>query len=219
LVFCDLCGTPQLTFGSYTADVLSTDVDGNQVRFDGVKAAIIYSDQGIFAVQAPVEIAGKTTTFVTVVNAAGAESLPVAVPVYPVDRSVLTQDSSGGGDGAIQNEDGTLNSAENPARIGSTITVYYINGGITNPQVPNGAVNPVTSLLPTFTIGGTWFIGGLPAQSVYDGPAPGSLGGVAQANLKVPASLPAGPANLSWAPSGNTQYFLGKWDVNVHVKP
>ena len=51
----------------------------------------------------------------------------VTVPVLKAHPGIFNLDSSGWG--AIWNEDGTLNSTTNPARRGSTVTIFGTGGG------------------------------------------------------------------------------------------
>jgi uncharacterized protein (TIGR03437 family) len=78
----------------------------------------------------------------------------------------------GGGTGpaAALNEDGTANSASNPAERGSIVSLYATGDG--------GAAVSV-------------LIGGYTAEVIYGGPAPG-YPGLTQINARVPAGFLAG---------------------------
>lgn len=78
-----------------------------------------------------------------------------------------------------------MNSATNPAPVGSVVAVYGTGGGaLTNDVLPRISL-PVSAT-----------IGGLPAQVLYAGVAPGEPDGVIQINVQVPAGLTPGPAGI-----------------------
>ena len=83
-----------------------------------------------------------------------------------------------------------INSASAPARVGSTITVYYTGQGAFHLPVRTGqaaSANPLahTAAKTTATIGGK------SAVVSYSGGAPG-FAGVSQANIQIPAGLARG---------------------------
>jgi uncharacterized protein (TIGR03437 family) len=88
--------------------------------------------------------------------------------------------------GAIENQNGTLNLAANPALPGSTISIYGTGYGALD---ASGSA-PVTV-----------YISGSPATVLYSGPVPGSVG-LWQINALVPAGTPSG-ANSLFVVSGN----------------
>jgi uncharacterized protein (TIGR03437 family) len=80
---------------------------------------------------------------------------------------------NGTGPAAANNQDGSINSALNPAVRGSIISLYATGGGL----------NPSSATVK---------IGGYTAQVLYAGPAPG-FAGLMQINARVPAGfLPPG---------------------------
>jgi len=125
----------------------------------------------------------------------GVRSDPVTVPVLSSRPGIFSLDASGQGQGAILNEDGTLNSPSNPARRGSVISVFGTGGGESAPGIVDGqligSVQPVTSLPVSayFDIG----LGddGPPAKQgdvLYAGGSTGSFAVLLQVNVRVPAA-------------------------------
>jgi uncharacterized protein (TIGR03437 family) len=97
---------------------------------------------------------------------------------------------------SILNQDGTVNSAANPALRGSIVSFYGTGLGAMNPQLNDGnlAIStpysaPVNS--PALSIGGQT------ALVLYAGDAPLLPTGVFQINAVVPATISPGSAGVS----------------------
>ena len=58
--------------------------------------------------------------------------------VQPVDLGVLSADGSGQGQAYARNDDGTLNSPDNPAKAGSLVTYYATGLGTPGSSCPYG---------------------------------------------------------------------------------
>lgn len=104
---------------------------------------------------------------------------------------------------------GTLNLADaaRPARPGEILEVYGLGFGATNPVVPAGVASPVPPAVALATP--RLSIGGRPATLSFAGLLPG-YAGVYQANVAVPAGLPAGFHMLAWTqPDGTVISFSG----------
>lgn len=87
---------------------------------------------------------------------------------------------------AVVNADGTLNSPANPAKQGSVVSFYGTGGGPTNPPGADGAIWPSTPLA-RLTLPVSVQIGGVDADVLYAGSAPGMVSGIFQINVQVPA--------------------------------
>lgn len=72
-----------------------------------------------------------------------------------------------------QNQDYSLNSASNPAKVGSYVTLYGTGGGAVNPTVPTGAAAPASPLSNTVS-SVTATINGMAANVTFAGLTPGS---------------------------------------------
>jgi len=108
---------------------------------------------------------------------------------------LATSDSSGAGEGAILNQDGSVNSRANPALPGSFISLFGTGAGVSTPQIPLGALALATPY-PAPQANVTVTIGGQPAPTQYAGAAPYLPNGVFQINAQVPANIPPGEAAL-----------------------
>jgi len=173
-----------------TGETVATMLGGTQVLFDGTAVPLLYVSDAQVNALAPFELVGKTSTVMQVVSN-GEVSASVTLPVVPALPGLFTADGSGKGEGAILNQDSSVNSTSNPAAQGSIIVLYGTGGGETNPASIDGAFNPLnadgTLLLPV-----TVTIGGQSAQVEYAGPAPGLVDGVMQINAKLPGGLASG---------------------------
>jgi uncharacterized protein (TIGR03437 family) len=170
---------------------VSTNLGGTQVLFDGKAAALTYASAVQVNAVVPFEVAGKATTAMTVTYQGGT-SLPNILNVQATNPGIYTLDGSGSGSGAILNQDYSINSVARPAARGSVVQIYLTGGGVTNPASTDAAITPSSLPLPYLANATTATIGGLPAQVVYAGGAPGSIAGLVQVNATVPSGVTPG---------------------------
>lgn len=98
----------------------------------------------------------------------------------------------GVGPAAVVNQDGTVNSAANPAAQGSIISIYATGEGQTSPADVTGSVTGTATKAPLFPV--TAAIGGSDALVQYAGSAPESIAGLLQVNAVVPQGIATGAA-------------------------
>jgi uncharacterized protein (TIGR03437 family) len=168
---------------------VTNSLAGTQVLFDGVAAPMVYTLKGQVSAVVPYGVAGKASTQVQV-GYQGAVSNTVAMPVRAATPAIFSLDSSGVGPGAILNQDTSTNSTGNPAARGSVIAIYCTGGGVTTPATtPDGLVMgvppPVLAQAQVVTV----TIGGVNAAVQYAGAVPGTIAGLTQINVEVPAGL------------------------------
>ncbi len=104
-------------------------------------------------------------------------------------------DVSGNGQAVALNQDGSLNSPANPARLGSIVALWGTGAGITTPLGEDGALAPLGPLeaLPR-PIGGARLSlladegGAGNGEILYLGAAPGQVNGLIQVNIRLPDS-------------------------------
>jgi uncharacterized protein (TIGR03437 family) len=116
---------------------------------------------------------------------------PVSFTVAPTAPYIFIWGSN---HGAVQNEDYSQNTPQNPAAAGSVVLVYLTGQGAVNPPVPTRFAAPSSPLSKTVAAT-TATIDGSPTNVDFSGLAPG-LVGLAQVNLDIPAGLPAGEHTL-----------------------
>ena len=167
---------------------VDTTLGGTQVFFDGYAAPLIYSSFGAVAAIVPYEIGGSPTTSMLIVYQ-GTRSNTVTLPVLDSLPGIFTADASGYGQGAIVNQDGSINSNQNGADPGSVVSIYATGAGQTNPPAVDGSL--ATAAAPT-VLPVTVQIAGESATVLYAGAAPGEPAGVIQVNARIPADVPRG---------------------------
>jgi len=169
-----------------------TKLGGIQVSFDGVAAPVMYSLVNQSTVIVPFEVAGHTTTSVTY-SYNGVQSNAVSLSVTPTTPAIFSENEQGTGQGAILNQDNSLNSPANPAAAGTVVQVFGEGGGALTPAVGDGQI--VRTPLPTMAAV-TATVGSETASVRYYGPAPGEVAGVMQVNIQIPTGLSSGPRPL-----------------------
>jgi uncharacterized protein (TIGR03437 family) len=171
---------------------VATSLAGTQVLFDGVAAPMIYTLASQVSVVVPYEVSGKSSTQVQVVYH-GQTSASISIPVANAIPGIFTADSSGKGQGALDNQNGSVNSPSNPAAAGSIIFLYVTGEGQTSPGGVDG--KPGAAPLPTpMAQPVTATIGGVNAPVLYAGGVPGLIAGVMQVNVQVPPGVAPGSA-------------------------
>ena len=174
------------------AGLVDNTLAETRVLFDGTRSPLIYVQAGQVSALAPYSLAGKGTTQLEV-EFQGKRSAAVTLPVAQAAPGLFTLDSSGKGPGAILNgEDGTVNSASNAVARGSIAVLYATGEGQTEPPGVDG--KPVTEPLPKPRLPVSVRIGGLEAEVLYAGGAPGLVAGVLQVNVRVPHGVTPGNA-------------------------
>jgi uncharacterized protein (TIGR03437 family) len=172
-----------------SAGTVETSLNGLMMTFDGVPAPIIYTSANQTNLVVPYEVAGKASTSVQLTY----NSMQTAAWTIPVAASapgIFTVDSTGTGQAAAVNQDGTVNSAANPAARGSVVSIYATGEGQTSPAGVTGSVTKAPNS-PVAQVSVS--IGGVAATVQYAGSAPRSVAGVLQVNAVVPASVTSVP--------------------------
>jgi uncharacterized protein (TIGR03437 family) len=168
-------------------------VGATTITFNGTAAAIIYTGSAATSVQVPYEVAGSAMA--NVVLTVGTQSSKIfTIPVAPTSPGIFTTDFTGGNGVVALNADGTVNSAANPAARGATVTLFATGEGVTNPADADGVVETTSTRVPVAPVSVT--IGGAAAAAGSGGSTPKDISGVLMMTVTVPASIPAGAANV-----------------------
>jgi uncharacterized protein (TIGR03437 family) len=179
--------SPQQPVGSTS----TMNLGGTSVLFDGLPAPLLYASPDQINAIVPYGVLAKGTTYLQVTSQ-GQILAGLPLSTAATVPAIFTLDSTGVGPGAILNQDSTVNSPSNPAEIGSIVSVFATGAGQTDPPGIDGQI--AGSSLPGPLLPVSLRIGGLDAQVLYAGAAPGLIAGVLQVNLAVPQGVPSGPA-------------------------
>jgi uncharacterized protein (TIGR03437 family) len=168
---------------------------GVSVSFDQYSAPIVYASATQIAAIVPYEEQPQNTAQLSVTYQ-GQTTQAVPLPIAYSAPGLFTLNSSGSGQAAAINRNGTPNSATNPVPVGDYISLYATGEGLTNPGGVDGKPAPLngSARLPQPQLSVTAMIGGQPALVTYAGGAPGEVAGVMQVNLQVPAGVQPGSA-------------------------
>jgi uncharacterized protein (TIGR03437 family) len=168
----------------------STVVAGVSALIGGYPAPILYASQTQINTVVPYEVSGQSAITVQTLNML--KPTPQwTVPSATSAPEIFTADATGLGGGAILNADSSLNSPSNPAVQGTPIQIFATGEGLTNPPGQTGSV-ATGEHQPVVPVGVN--IGGVQAQVVYEGSAPGEIQGLFQINAIVPNGITPGNA-------------------------
>lgn len=166
---------------------VASNLAGTQLLFDGFPAPIIYSSAGQVSAIVPYGIAGNATTSVFA-EYLGERSSAVTIPVAASAPGIFVLNSAG--QGAILNQDGSVNSTTNGAAPGTIVSIFATGEGQTNPAGVDGFITQGPVAMPLLPV--TVQIADQNAQVLYAGAAPGEPSGVLQVNAMIPANVPSG---------------------------
>jgi len=151
--------------------VMGTNLSGTNiaVTFDAIPAKLLYTSSTQINLQVPPELGFMQAAqmIVTVDGQVAAQTVPLAI----VAPGIFS--------GGVLNQDGTRNSASNPAAAGSVMQIFAT--GLSSAR--SGAISARLGNLAISALN-------------YAGPAP-TVPGVQQVNLTIPADLGVTTANLS----------------------
>jgi uncharacterized protein (TIGR03437 family) len=167
----------------------AAQLSGTTVSFDGVAAPIFYTSSTQVNAIVPYAVSG-TTTNVTVAYQ-GQISSSFAVSVAASSPGFFTYNSTGAGEAAAINANfGTFNSAANPVKIGDYITLFATGEGQTTPAGVDGKLATIPLPSPNLAVSAT--VDGIPAVVQYKGGVFGTVAGLMQLNLLIPAGVRPG---------------------------
>ncbi len=164
------------------ATMLSTTLGGVQVLFNSTPAPLFYVQSKQINAQVPYEMAGQTSAQLNLVYQ-GATLASMQVSLADASPALFTV-NYGTGNAVAVNQDGSINSVENPAAQGSIVVLYATGDGQTSPTGVTGqaAQSPFpTPVLPVALTMGTAF---RPYHSVCGG----ALGVVGVMQIQRPGS-------------------------------
>jgi len=169
---------------------VTTELGGVRVFFDGIAAPLTFvSERQINAIVPYGAARGIVVAIEVELDSARSDAVTLrAAPTVP---GLFTL-GDGTTRGAILNQDLSLNAPDNPAPRGSIVLLYATGEGLSEPAGVDGRL--ASDPLPRPRAAVTVRIGGVGAEVLYAGGAPGLVAGVIQINARVPAASLSGPA-------------------------
>jgi uncharacterized protein (TIGR03437 family) len=168
-----------------------TSLGGTQVLVNGEPAPILYSSSGQLNLILPYLLTvGTTPTIQVMSNGTATNQMSASV----VDQGISLF-SLGNSVAAALNQDGTLNSPENPAQPGSVVMLFGTGGGATVPPSVAGEVTPL-GLFQLATAPQVQIVSDPPIATLnleFAGAAPTLVSGVTQINVQLPETIPVVP--------------------------
>ena len=166
-----------------------TTLGNVQVMINGISAPLYYVSANQIAALVPYELSSATIAQIQVFNNNSASNV-VTEFVNQTTPGVFTQGQDGVSDAAAEHADGSLVTANNPAQIGETVSVFAAGLGSTFPLVADGTAAPSGNLANTSgTITAT--VDQIPATVTFAGLAPGFVG-LYQVNVTIPSGVNSG---------------------------
>lgn len=196
-------GSIATVYGSFLIGALSTasgaplpiSLAGLSLQFgSGLSAPLFAVSGGQINFQVPWELAGQSQASLSAMFNSQT-SVTQAITLAPFAPGIFSMNGQGTGQGAILDTSYRLVDSSNPASAGSTVLQIYCTGlGAVTNQPPSGSP-PLTSQLSQTTTTPVVTIGGVQAQVLFSGLAPGSVG-----EYQVDALVPAGSSKGAAVP-------------------
>jgi uncharacterized protein (TIGR03437 family) len=175
---------------AYTVPFPTTaGLNGVQVTVNGLPAPVQFVSPGQISAMVPYAVGSSIASIQ--VNNNGVLSNVVTTFVNLTAPGVFTVPPGGVGYGAVLHGDYSLVTAQNPAQVNETVSVYLTGLGTTNAGILAGSAGVSSQTNNTIQV----YIGGVAATVGYSGLAP-QLAGLYQLNVTMPPGLTAGDNTL-----------------------
>jgi uncharacterized protein (TIGR03437 family) len=186
--------------------LVPTTLDATTITVGGVPAPILYVQDTQVNFVVPQQISSPTTN--VCITRSGVQSciFSFSAQLWP---AIFCISCNSGGSFAVLNQDGTLNSASNPAAAGSVVQVFGTGMGPYAQSLPDGSIVPPPVANFANTMGAGFFancppqfampcylLPEFPAAVLFAGAAPLEVVGVDQVNVLAPNSGVTGAATL-----------------------
>jgi uncharacterized protein (TIGR03437 family) len=170
---------------------LPTILNGTRVLIDGTPAGLVSVAPDRIVVAAPYKF--PSTSPEVIVEANGFTSN--IGYLGPVDSApaLFSVDGTGSGQAVIQNADGTANTAANPAKKGSMISLFVTGAGALATEIDSGVPAPSAMAVKAKL---TVTLAGQEQETLSAGTVPGLVTNVIVIAIRVPLNAPSGPAIL-----------------------
>ena len=185
---------------------IPTTLANSTITFNGYPAPILYTSAGQINAIVPYELAGASNASIEA-TFGSARSNSVTLPVVSSAPGIFSVNATGQGPGAILDVNYNLVSTTNPVSAGSAIQIFATGQGQTSPAGVDGLIEPLSLPLPAPLLSVGVTIGGIAANVLYVGAAPGQVAGALQIDVTVPDGVASGatPLFVSFGGIDNSQ--------------
>lgn len=182
--------------------VAPSSLEGTTVTFDGDRASLLYVSATQINAVVPDSIQGESVTMV--ISTPSGSTPSVIIPLRPSHPEVFMGVAGYANPAAAVNEDGTVNSASNPAKQGSIVSVWASGAGfITGGQE---LLLPISVLAIQRTSAEQYIA--YSTEVLFAGQAPGLIKGLAQINFRLPAGGETSEFELQAGTSTSTPFTI-----------
>jgi uncharacterized protein (TIGR03437 family) len=199
---------------------LPTSLGGTQVFVNGTAIPLLYVSAGQINAILPYGLPINARPEIQVVNSVGPGNVLTTSRTQRAGISLFKTGNAQLPEAAALNEDGTVNTAANPAKKGSRVVLFGTGGGPANPASVAGEVTQLETR--PLAYGANVKMYGVPDLPVeYAGAAPGQVTGVLQLNVKLPEAFPQPqgyPANVAVLSVQTPGVSFYPGPVSVYVK-
>ncbi len=217
--------TRTVGLGDFVANAFPKELACVAVEIAGQRVPIAYVQQDQINVQAPALPASGSVPVIVILNPDRQNELRSDLGMISVQTFAPAFFTFSGSTSIAAQFAGTANVVANPnvvaggkaAKPGDILTLYATGLGLTNPSLGPGAqatdiartTNPVTVAIGGITLS--------PADVLYAGLSPGSISGLYQINLRVPAGVPAGDVPVTITIGGVSSGSLGNSGTTLPI--
>ncbi len=189
-------GPDDLVVAEMSGGKFPTELGGTRVKIDGIPVPLIFVSKsqlnGIVPAGATISLRlapgggfDQIESPPLSLEFGGFTNEPTRVRILDAAPGLFSLDSPGSGQGAILNQDGTINGVLNPAAPGSVVVMFGTGAGVMDPPSVDGELASPPLSRPILSVE-VEFDGQL-ADVLYAGDAPGLVRGVLQVNARIPA--------------------------------
>jgi uncharacterized protein (TIGR03437 family) len=178
--------------GKVVDGVLTNSLGGVQMLFNNVAAPLLYAGPNQINAIVPSSVVEQDTAAVQILTPNGTLTGPT-LSVVPSEPEVFQNGPPmpPGGSAVALNQDGSLNSASNPAAGGSVVVVWATGAGMSLSSGEDGSISGESGspLLPVSVLNASHAnVSGVYSLNVlYAGSAPGMVTGAIQINFQLPS--------------------------------
>jgi uncharacterized protein (TIGR03437 family) len=206
-----------------------TSLGGTAVLVNGTPIPLLYVSDSQINAEIPSPVPGvannDTNSGIAVVEVIKevlewdpVQQIEVPVPLPDFSVAVVSSDfavfQKPGPSMAVINQDGTLNKIANPAKAGSTVSIWATGFGATGPPADGAVTTAANNYCGSCQVVLNYVSTNITETVEYAGTSPGLIDGLMQINIMIPAQWNDDGAFVYFAPPGYTQPLLLGW-INI----